>query len=260
MGSFKLNVLVEIVRKASLIITEQGVRSIARSRSSSDYTTFTDLKVENFIKDKLIKLSPKSLIIVEESFDPESVQDWKDSAFVLDPVDGTINFHHNCNSSAISLAFFEDGLPLYSVILDPFRNELFAAERGCGATMNGSKIKVSAVSSLRDALVGFGTTPYDKVRGLQMIKVAGMVYPYCQDIRRLGAAALDLAYVACGRLDSFFEMDLKSWDFYGGLLLLTEAGGKVSDWNGENIEGLGKRDILATNGLLHAEMLDRIQM
>ncbi len=163
MGSFKLNVLVEIVSKASLIITNQGDKSIALSRSSSDYTTFTDLKVENFIKDKLIKLSPKSLIIAEESFDPESVQDWKDFAFVLDPVDGTINFHHNYNASAISLAFIEDGFPLYSVILDPFRNELFPAEKGCGATMNGRKIMVSGVSSLRDALVGFGTTPYDKV-------------------------------------------------------------------------------------------------
>lgn len=93
-----------------------------------------------------------------------------------------------------------------------------------------------------------------------MIKVAGMIYPRCQDIRRLGAEALDLAYVACGRLDAFFEMDLKPWDFYGGMLLITEAGGTVSDWKGRNVEGLGKRDILATNGLLHQEMLDSIKI
>lgn len=259
MVSFEIHILAEIVRKASLIIASEGDRTIARSRSSSDYTTVTDLRVENFIKDKLIKLSPESHVIAEESFDNDSIRDWHHSAFILDPLDGTINFRHSYNASAISLAYFKDGYPLYSVVFDPFRDEMFLAERGCGATLNGKKINVSRVSTLEEALIGFGTTPYDKSGGLKMLEITKKIYARCQDVRRMGAAALDLAYVACGRLDAFFEMDLKPWDLYGGMLIVEEAGGTVSDWMGAKIEGLGKIDVLAANGSLHEDMLNLIQ-
>lgn len=259
MVSFEIGCLVNIVQAASDLITSGGSREIARSRSSSDYTTFTDLKVEAFIKEQLVKLSPKSLIVAEESFESSGTGQWNHSAFVLDPVDGTINFRHTYNASAISLAYFEQGDCRYSVILDPFRKELFTAVRGEGAFLNGSAISVSSVSDLEEALIGFGTTPYDKPRGLRMLSIAARVYSKCQDIRRQGAAALDLAYVACGRLDGFFEMDLKPWDFYGGKLLIEEAGGTVSDWNGSGIKGLDKQSILATNGMLHSQILDEIR-
>jgi len=259
MVSFKIDILMEIVRKAALIITSDGDRTIARSRSSSDYTTITDLRVETFIKDKLIKLSPQSFIIAEESFEPRNIDEWSRSAFVLDPVDGTINFRHSYNASAISLAYFDDGAPVYAVVFDPFRQEMFTAEAGRGTKLNGQTVSVSSVKRVEDALVGFGTTPYDKERGVEMLDVAGRVYSKCQDIRRQGAAALDLAYVACGRLDAFFEMDLKPWDFYGGMLLVREAGGRVSDWDGFPLKGLEKQSVLASNDQIHGLLVDELK-
>ena len=258
MVPFGIGILIEIVTKAGSIITSNGDRTIVRSRSDSDYTTVTDLNVETFIKDKLVKLSPKSLIIAEESFDPESISNWSDSAFVLDPVDGTINFRHSYNASAISLAYFDNGAPVYAVVYDPFRPEIFTAEAGSGTKLNGRPVAVSGVENLASSLIGFGTTPYDKDRGIEMLAVAGRVYSRCQDIRRQGAAALDLAYVACGRLDAFFEMDLKPWDFYGGALLVSEAGGRISDWHGAALEGFGKQSVLASNGLIHDMVMDEL--
>ena len=250
--------LMNIVRNASGIMLSGGPPRIARKRSFTDYTTSTDIAVEDQIKRELKALYPTSLVIAEESSLDDYGCNWSASAFILDPIDGTINFFHHIGISAISLAYIEEGKLLHGIIYDPYRDEMFSATRNEGAFLNGNPIEVSSVRELKKSLAGFGTSPYSKEKGLEMLRTASRVYVNCQDLRRLGAAAVDLAYVACGRLDVFFEKDLKPWDFYAGILLISEAGGKTTNWEGSPIEGLHRQDILAGNSDLHEAMLDLI--
>ncbi|HCA41514.1 MAG TPA: inositol monophosphatase [Aminobacterium sp.] len=246
--------LISLLKEAGDIIKERKSTYIARRRSLSDYTTATDIEVERFIVSYLQKLSPESVIVAEESSLSRDKAQLCNKAFVLDPIDGTVNFYHNYPAFAISLAYVERGTVQRSYIYDPINEEFFSAVRGKGAFLNGTPIHVSTTSTLSESLVGFGTA-YNKELGKKEISLVMKVYEQCHDVRRRGAASLDVAYVACGRLDSYLEMDLKPWDFYGGILLLEEAGGLVTDWSGNSIQGLGNQDILCSNGFIHNEML-----
>jgi len=256
MGQVRMKDLMNIVRSASGIMLSGSPPQIARKRSFTDYTTSADIAVEDQIKRELMTLYPSSLVIAEESSLDNYGCDWSGSAFILDPIDGTINYFHHMGISAISLAYMEEGELLHGLIYDPYRNEMFNATRNEGAFLNGNPIRVSSVRELKNGLAGFGTSPYSKEKGLEMLHTASKVYVNCQDLRRLGAAAVDLAYVACGRLDVFFEKDLKPWDFYAGILIISEAGGRTTDWKGSPVEGLHRQDILAGNNDLHEAMLD----
>ncbi|MBN1333510.1 MAG: inositol monophosphatase [Synergistales bacterium] len=259
MAMVEIGDLKEIVLRASKLMTREDMPRIARQRSFTDYTTATDIAVEDQIRKELKERYPSSLLVAEESSSLEYGEDWARSAFVLDPIDGTINFFHHLGTSAVSLAYVENGEVLHGIIYDPYREELFSATRGEGAYMNGHAVKTSLTCDLGNSLVGFGTSPYSKEKGLEMLRVAADVYLNCQDLRRLGAAAIDLAYVACGRLDAFFEKDLKPWDFYAGMLIISEAGGIISDWEGLPVRGLEKQDILAASPALHKKMLSLLE-
>jgi len=255
LGDFQIEKIIEVAGSAADIILKEPDPIIARRRSSSDYTTATDLEVEEYICSRLEKLVPEAEIIAEESIGTGITSHCNGPAFIVDPIDGTINFFHDYKASAISIAYMENGKLLHGVVLDPYKKEVFSATRGKGAFLNGEPIYVSKVSEMKDALSGFGTSPYNKKEGLKMLASASRVYESCQDIRRLGAAALDLVHVACGRLDLFFETGLKPWDFYAGMLIIQEAGGLCSDWAGQPVEGMAASDICASNGILHPLIL-----
>jgi myo-inositol-1(or 4)-monophosphatase len=169
-------------------------------------------------------------------------------------LDGTVNFAHGFPVFCVSIAFEAEGIVEYGVVYDPLREELFEAKRGGGATLNGEPVRVSAVDRLDAALLATGF-PYDiRERLPETLARLGRVMGQAQGVRRAGSAALDLCYVASGRLDGFFEENLKPWDTAAGTLIVTEAGGLISTFKGEAYE-LTSPDIAVSNGLIHTEIL-----
>jgi myo-inositol-1(or 4)-monophosphatase len=177
--------------------------------------------------------------------------------WIIDPLDGTVNFAHGFPMFCVSIACEADGVLEYGVIYDPLRDELFEASRGGGASLNGRPIRVTATARLTQALVATGF-PYDiRERVPETLARLGRVLASTQGVRRAGSAALDMCYVACGRLDGFYEENLKPWDTAAGLLIVTEAGGKVTTFDGGAYD-IYSPNILASNGVLHEELLVRI--
>lgn len=217
-----------------------------------DLVTEADVGAERIILDLLRHHTPDIPVLAEEStpvLDSPSDRQW-----VVDPLDGTTNFAHGFPFFAVSIALVELGQPIVAAIYAPVFNELFLACRGCGAWLNNRPLSVTHTAQLIEALVGTGF-PYDIEHTLEdVLTMIGSVLPKVRDIRRAGAAALDLAYVACGRLDGFYEINLQPWDTAAGWLLVEEAGGKITDFDGGSYS-INKQQIVATNGLLHPLLL-----
>jgi myo-inositol-1(or 4)-monophosphatase len=174
--------------------------------------------------------------------------------WIIDPLDGTVNFAHGFPMFCVSIALEMDGRLEYGVIYDPLRDELFEGRRGGGASLNGRPIRVSRTARLEQALIATGF-PYDiRARVPETLARLGRLLGIVQGLRRGGSAALDLCYVACGRLDGFYEENLKPWDTAAGLLIVTEAGGKITTFDGGDYD-LNAPNILASNGGLHAQLL-----
>ncbi|MBU4232225.1 MAG: inositol monophosphatase [Desulfobacterales bacterium] len=174
--------------------------------------------------------------------------------WIIDPLDGTVNFTHGYPAFCVSIACEADGVLEYGVIYDPLRDELFEARRGAGASLNGTPIRVSETAHMSRALIATGF-PYDiRARVPETLARLGRLLGMVQGLRRGGSAALDLAYVACGRLDGFYEENLKPWDTAAGLLIVTEAGGKITTFDGDDYD-IYSANIVASNGVLHRELL-----
>ncbi|MBK1678832.1 inositol monophosphatase family protein [Rhodocyclus tenuis] len=231
-----LNIAIKAARRASQIINRasQDIERLQVTRKQqSDFVTEVDRAAEAAIIETLREAYPEHAILAEESGhsagrDADSEYEW-----IIDPLDGTTNFIHGVPQYAVSIALRHKGVLTQAVVYDTVRNELFTASKGGGAFLNDRRIRVSRCIKLEDALIGTGF-PYrafehaDAYLGIfreLMQKTAGM--------RRPGAASLDLAWVACGRLDGFFEFGLSPWDMAGGALLISEAGGLVGDLTGE---------------------------
>jgi myo-inositol-1(or 4)-monophosphatase len=175
--------------------------------------------------------------------------------WVIDPLDGTTNFVHHLPHSCVSVAVETGGRVLAGGVYDPYRNELFSAARGRGATVNGARLRVSDVSTLRRSLLMTGF-PYDShTRARAYMGLVEKVLAKTMGVRRFGAAALDLAWVAAGRIDGFWEMKLSPWDVAAGWLLVAEAGGKVSRFDGAPYQLDDPRQTLATNGRIHPALI-----
>jgi myo-inositol-1(or 4)-monophosphatase len=177
--------------------------------------------------------------------------------WIIDPLDGTVNFAHGFPMFCVSIALEADGVLEYGVVYDPLRDELFEASRGGGASLNGTTIRVTGTDRLDRALVATGF-PYDiRARVPETLARLGRLLGIVQGLRRAGSAALDLCYVACGRLDAFYEENLKPWDTAAGLLIVTEAGGKITTFDGRDYD-LYAPNILASNHLLHNAFLSKL--
>lgn len=145
------------------------------------------------------------------------------------------------------------------MIYNPYMNEMFFGVTGQGACINNEAIKVSKIPLLKDCLIGFGTTPYDREKADTTFKILSKVFKNSQEIRRTGSAALDIAYVAVGRIEGFFELRLQPWDYAAGLIILEEAGGKITNWQGEKPSLIQPDSILATNELIHKELIQMMK-
>jgi myo-inositol-1(or 4)-monophosphatase len=221
-------------------------------KGPANFVTEVDYKVQEFLVNRLSSIIPGSNIITEES-DRNNFKLDKPT-WILDPVDGTTNLMYGYRHSAVSLALFMEGKPLLGFIYNPFSGEMFIAEKGKGACLNGDKIKVSSNATLADSLITFGTTPYDKSKSKKTFDIVEKTFYHSRDVRRSGSAALDIAYIACGRIDGFFEVKLQPWDFAAGMVILEEAGGRITNLQGEELKVISADGVLASNGLIHEEL------
>ncbi|HCO11720.1 MAG TPA: inositol monophosphatase [Desulfonauticus sp.] len=215
-----------------------------------DLVTNTDLEVEKFLTWNLKQLFPQASFLAEESALHLTLGE---ETFILDPLDGTTNFAHGFPFVAISLAYAYQKEIVASFLYLPILNELFLAQKGEGAFLNEKPISVSKERDLNKSLIATGF-PYSIRQEVdEVLSWMKKILLHTQGLRRAGAAAIDLAYVACGRFEGFYEVGLKPWDTAAGWLLVEEAGGKVSTFANKPYE-LGHREILATNGLIHSDL------
>ena len=216
--------------------------------------TEADLASEALIIERIKSYFPKHSILAEESGEAVVVGGnsvWK---WIIDPLDGTTNFAHGYPCFCVTLALEHNGEIVIGVTYDPTRNELFAAEKGKGATLDSKPIRVSQTEELGNSLIVTGF-PYDiKQRDNFAQHLTDMLLK-SRGVRRDGSAAIDMAYVACGRFDGFWEEGLNPWDVAAGVLLIEEAGGQVSYYDGSNFS-IYKAPICASNGLIHSQMLN----
>lgn len=215
--------LIQIVQEAGTFFRQDELTKVVSKEGHANYVTNIDCKVQAYLEEKLRGLLPGSEFIGEEK-ENQALTDI--STWIVDPLDGTTNMIHDYRFSAVSVALCRDRKPVTGVIWQPFTRELFYAEVGKGAFLNGRPIHVSR-ASFHNALVAVGTAPYYEELEEISMKLAGNFLHECADIRRSGSAAMDLAYLACGRHDIFFELQLKPWDYAAGSLIVQEAGGEV---------------------------------
>lgn len=236
----------QIVRQASKLFTDRESAGRIKEKGMCDFVTAVDEAVQNFIQKELQLLYPDILFMGEES--TEASIDMNRLVWVLDPVDGTTNLIHDYKNSAISLALLDKKEVIAGIIYDPYLNEMYFAEKGKGAYLNEQPIHVSNAKSMSESLIAIGTSPYYKNEAADNFKTFEKIYMDCQDIRRTGSAALDLAHIACGRIEGYLEKKLKIWDFAAGALIVREAGGCVFDYEGNDrtMEPIG--DVVAGNG------------
>ncbi len=229
-----LNVAVKAARRAGALINRaafDGTALAVRSKQANDFVTQVDQAAESAIIDIVRRAYPAHAILAEESGETPSAS--TEYRWVIDPLDGTTNFIHGFPQYCVSIAVQYRSVISHAVVYDPARNELFTASRGHGAFLNDRRIRVSRCQRLKDALVGTGF-PFRELSRLELyLRQLKTLIASTAGVRRAGAAALDLAYVAAGRLDAFWEMGLSPWDMAAGALLIQEAGGLVGDFGGE---------------------------
>ncbi len=248
---FYLESSIEIAREAGAMLAAYFARRVQfELKGEFDLVTEADRASERLILDRLQSRYPTHAVIAEESGSHAGASEYR---WYVDPLDGTTNFAHGFPFFNVTLALERGGELIAGVIYDPMRDELFTAEKGAGAFLNGRKISVSTVVRVLDSLVATGF-PSRKRHENVNVHFYYQLAMLSHGVRRAGSAALDLAYVACGRLDAFWEFGLKPWDMAAGLLIVAEAGGTCSGMKGAPA-ALAGPDILADNTLLHAEML-----
>ncbi len=217
-------------------------------KGPGEFVSTADLKAERTLKNELTRARPGYGLLFEES--GESAGSDPHHRWIVDPLDGTTNFLHGIPHFAISIALERDGEIVAGIVYEPTRDEMFWAEKGAGAYLNDRRLRVSARRQLGEALIGTGIPFYGRGDHPRYIATLAAVMGATSGVRRLGAAALDLAYVAAGRYDGFWETGLFPWDLAAGLLLVREAGGFVSDLAGGQTM-MQSGDVLAANDRLH---------
>jgi myo-inositol-1(or 4)-monophosphatase len=243
---------VQLARDAGGLLRDHlgRVNNISHKSSSLDLVTEVDLLSERFIKERISTHYPRHEILAEESGHQRTESEYR---WVVDPLDGTTNYAHGYPCFGVSIALERSGEVLLGVVYNPVQEELFAAERGGGAMLNGRPIRVSTVKRLTDSLLVTGF-PYNVRDNPRSIELFARFMNKAQAVRRDGSAALDMCYVACGRFDGFWELGLKPWDAGAGKVILEEAGGRVTKLDGRPFD-LYEPDMLASNGLVHEEMI-----
>lgn len=246
----------KIMLSAHEVEKENGAVEV--KEGAANFVTRYDKAVQDRLIGGLSEKFPEASFLAEEKDNSDSTASCA-LLFVIDPIDGTTNFIHDMKCSAISVGVFSYGKPLFGAIYNPYFDEMFIANAGGGAYLNGKKITVSA-RPLAKALVSFGTAPYYRDRYADSVfNAAKKVFVQCADIRRSGSAAYDICCVACGRTDAFFEALLSPWDYAAGSIIISEAGGKCTAFDGGELSICSPSSFVCSNSLIHKQISDLVK-
>jgi myo-inositol-1(or 4)-monophosphatase len=244
-----------VVRAGDVMLERFGTDVRVDMKGAIDLVTEVDVAIEREFRAMIAERFPEHVVLGEEF--GGSAEAPEGPCWVFDPIDGTTNFAHGLPIFCSSLALEVDGVAEVAAVYDPTRRELFTAERGSGAFLNGKPMHVSQRDTLLEAVLVTGF-PYDvHARVAEIVGLFAEFVGRARAVRRLGSAAIDLCYVAAGRLDGFWERDLKAWDIAAGALLVSESGGTMTNFQGQQFRSRG-RDVVASNGRIHQAMLDVI--
>lgn len=248
--------MVKACRKASkTLIRDFGeIEKLQVSlKGPGDFVTASDIKVEEILIEELQKARPNYSILSEEIGQINNDESFK---WIIDPIDGTANFLHGIPHFAISVGLEQDKEIICGIIYDPIKDEMFVAEKGNGSCLNNQRIRVSSRSKLKDCIIFTGgPTSASKDRELALKEYNNFSSKVLIPIRKLGSASLDMAYVAAGRCDGFWQRNLNYWDIAAGIIIVKESGGFVTDFNGEN-RYIQNKTILVTNSKINNEMIE----
>ena len=248
--------MIKACRKASkTLIRDFGeIENLQVSiKGPGDFVTASDKKVEKILIEELQKARPNYSILSEEIGKISNDESFK---WIIDPIDGTANFLHGIPHFAISIGLEKDREIICGIIYDPIKDEMFVAEKGNGAYMNNQRLRVSSRKKLEDCMIFTGGPKYDaKDKNLSLKEYNNFSSKVLIPIRKLGSASLDIAYVAAGRCDGFWQRNLNYWDIAAGIIILKEAGGFITDFNGGN-EYVKNKTVLATNAKINNEMIE----
>jgi myo-inositol-1(or 4)-monophosphatase len=254
LDSPKMNIMYRACMRASKsLIRDFGEleKLQVSTKGPGDFVSAADKKSEKIIIDELLKAYPNYSILSEEAGEINSEN--KDNRWIIDPIDGTLNFLNGIPQFAISIGYEEKGEIISGIIFDPIKNEMFFAEKGAGAFLNNSRIRVSNKKKIKDSLlVTGGPKQASKIKDKifsEYINVSKNV----SDVRKFGSAALDMAYVACGRFDGYWQRELNYWDIAAGIVILKEAGGFI-DFFEEDTKLPLKKNVLASNSNIHDQL------
>lgn len=243
-----LKEVILISKKAGLFIKSEKAnfnRADIRYKGKNDLVSYVDIRSEQMITEHLMKVLPEAGILAEEEqHNKEGEIKW-----VIDPLDGTTNFIHGIPVYAVSIGLLDKDAPVLGVVYDPERDECFWAIKGKGAYLNGNKIVCSDSKSIKGSVIGTGFPTRDFSRRKEYLAALHDLMELSHGVRRMGSAAIDLCYVACGRLDAFFEYNLKPWDVAAGALISAESGCGVSDFKGEHNWLYGKEIVVSPHGM-----------
>jgi myo-inositol-1(or 4)-monophosphatase len=256
-----LNIAVKAARRAGSVISRASLDPGAlevRAKHANDFVTQVDRAAEQAAIDIIRRAYPDHGILAEESGAVPGEGGKAEYLWIIDPLDGTTNFIHGFPHYCVSIGVQHKGTMTQAVVFDPTRNELFTASRGRGAFLNDRRIRVTKCLGLANALLGTGFPPKERPRLDTFLAQLKIVMTSSQGMRRAGSAALDLAYVAAGRLDGFWEMGLSKWDIAAGSLLVVEAGGLVGDFQGETTY-MDSGDIVAATPKVFAQILEALR-
>jgi len=256
LSSANINVMVKVCRKAAkILIRDFGeIENLQVSlKGPGNFVTTSDIKVEKILVEELQKARPTYSILSEEIGQINNDESFK---WIIDPIDGTSNFLHGIPHFAISIGLEHDKEIICGIIYDPIKDEMFTAEKGNGAYVNNKRMRVSSRSKLKDCIIFTGgprQNPKDKE--LFFVEYKNFSSIVKTPIRKMGSASLDIAYVAAGRCDGFWQRNLNYWDYAAGIILVKESGGFVTDFNGKN-RYIENKTILVTNSKIDKEMIE----
>ena len=256
LSSANINVMIKACRKAAkILIRDFGeIENLQVSlKGPGNFVTASDIKVEKILIEELQKARPTYSILSEEIGEINNDKSFK---WIIDPIDGTSNFLHGIPHFAISIGLEHDKEIICGIIYDPIKDEMFVAEKGNGAYLNNKRMRVSSRSKLEDCLICTGGAKKDsKHRELTLEEYKKFSSKVFTPVRKLGSASLDMAYVAAGRCDGYWQRDLSYWDIAAGIILVKESGGFVTDFNGEN-QYIENKTTLVTNSKINKEMIE----
>jgi len=251
-----LNTAIKAARRAASEINRASFdldRITISEKNHNDFVTNIDQLAEQVIVEALLKAYPDHAILAEESGASSNLNDESENVWIIDPIDGTTNFLHGYPNFCISIALQQRGVITNALVYDPVRNDLFTATKGAGAYLNEKRIRVRNPDRINKALIGSGHGADPRALA-EYMRMYELVASRCHGVRSSGSAALELANLAAGRTDGFFEKGLKVWDIAAGSLLVTEAGGIVGEFSGES-DYLHKGDIIAAGPKVFANMV-----